>query len=67
MVFEGEITVSKERNGLEIEYIEQDFSPTENTGIRLYDRYKISILLTDGLMVVADDTVTRTETKVFPT
>ena len=61
LVFKGEITVSKERNGIEIEYIEQDFSPTENTGIRLYDRYKISILLTDGLMVVADDTVTRTE------
>lgn len=56
-----EIKLCGEENGIGIEYVEENFLPTENTGIQIYDQYKISIMLTDGLLVVLDNIATRTE------
>ncbi len=52
--FEGAQTI-------EVEYWENEFATTDNTGITLYDKYKISIMLSGGMLVVYKDKATRTE------
>jgi AraC-like DNA-binding protein len=46
-------------NGIELSYSELELDCTD-TNIMLYDKYKISILLSDGMLVVHDNLVTRT-------
>lgn len=65
MTYKTKIKLSEYHKEIEIEYVEHQFSPTDNTGLNIYDQYKISILLSDGLMVVTDDSVIRTETGDF--
>ncbi len=48
-------------NGIEVEYTEQTFNPTENTGITLYDKYKISIMLTSGMFAVTKNKAYKAE------
>lgn len=56
-----EIKVIKDKEGIGIEYWENEFAATDSTGITLYDKYKISIMLSDGMLVVYRDKATRTE------
>lgn len=49
------LSLTKNKKAIEVEYVEQVFSPTENTGITLYDDYKISIMLSDGMFAVTDN------------
>ena len=56
-----EIKALKDRSGIGIEYWENEFAATDSTGITLYDKYKISIMLSDGMLVVYRDKATRTE------
>ncbi len=56
-----EIKPLRDTEGVEIEFWETEFASDENTNIVLYDKYKISILLSDGMLVVYKDRATRTE------
>ena len=56
-----EIKLFKNAQSIEVEYRENKLKKTENTGIKLYDKYKISILLSDGMLVIHDSIATRTE------
>lgn len=57
----SEIRLLKNLPGIEVEYCENELKKTDNTGIRLYEKYKISILLSSGMLVIHNNTATRTE------
>jgi AraC-like DNA-binding protein len=39
-----DLKLYEDKEGITLQYVEQSFSPTENTGVTLYDKYKISIM-----------------------
>lgn len=61
MTYNFEIKLFPSQEAIEIQYVEETFSPTDNTGITIYDKYKISIMLSDGMLVVFDDIATYTQ------
>lgn len=56
-----EIKLFKNAPSVLVEYRENELKKTDNTGIKIYDKYKISILLSSGMLVIHDGVATRTE------
>jgi len=57
MTYTQAVQLTKGLPEMEVAYEESVFHVTENTGIKTYDKYKISILLSDGICAVMNDTV----------
>ena len=57
MTYTQAVQLTKDLPTIDVEYEESPFSVTENTGIKTYDKYKVSILLSDGICAVMNDTV----------
>ncbi len=50
-----DIKLYEDKKAITLQYVEQSFTPTENTGVTLYDKYKISIMLSFGMFAVTEN------------
>lgn len=57
MTYTQEVQLTRDLPAMVVAYEESAFQVTENTGVKTYDTYKVSILLSDGLCAVMNDTV----------
>jgi AraC-like DNA-binding protein len=56
-----DLKLYEDKEGITLQYVEQSFSPTENTGVTLYDKYKISIMLSFGMFAVTENIAYKAE------
>ena len=57
MKYLSKIKLTNQLPEIKVQYVECEFEVTENTGLQIYDKYKISVLLSDGLNGVLNDEV----------
>ena len=57
MKYFAKVKLTSDTPEIEVQYVEREFALTENTGVKIYDKYKISVSLSSGMSGVFNDRV----------